>query len=132
MTRYDMMMRSGFNSMEEFDEAQRREEERVQRILSEENKRELEQTTHKVEVPPVDEDYGHIVYIGRKAYYAENTIMELMRKMDIIRDSLAHIENYFDTNAEIIQQIYACFGRCTDIAEVKYFINRIKENSRYD
>lgn len=53
MTRYDMMMRGGFKSMEEFDEAQRREEERVQRRLSEENKRAFEQTTPNVEVQPV-------------------------------------------------------------------------------
>lgn len=132
MTRYDMMMHSGCKSMEEFDELQRCEEEWVQRRLSEEKKRELEQTPPNVEVPPVDEDYGHIIHIGRKAYLAENTIIEFMKKMDIIRDSLAHIENYFDTYAETIQQIYACFGRSTDIAEVKYFIDRIKENSRYD
>ena len=55
-----------------------------------------------------------------------------MKKMDIIRDSLAYIENYFDLYAETIRQINACQGRCTDIAEVKYFIDRIKENSRYD
>ena len=54
MTRYDMMMRGGFKSMEEFDEAQRREEERVQRRLSEENKRAFEQTTPNVEVQPVN------------------------------------------------------------------------------
>ena len=84
------------------------------------------------DVQPVDKDSMHIVYIGRKAYLAENTIMEFMKKMDIIRDSLAHIENYFDTYAETIQQINACVGRCTDITEVKYFINRIKENCGYD
>lgn len=84
------------------------------------------------DVQPVDKDNMHIIYIGRKAYLAENTIMEFMKKMDIIRDSLAHIENYFDTYAETIRQINACVGRCTDITEVKYFINRIKENSGYD
>lgn len=52
--------------------------------------------------------------------------------MHIIRDSLAHIENYFDTYAETIRQINACMGRCTDITEVKYFIDRIKENSGYE
>lgn len=80
----------------------------------------------------LDDDKAHIVYIGRKAYLAENTIIEFMKKMDIIRDSLARIENYFDTYAETIRQINACSGRCTDIAEVKYFIDQIKENSRYD
>lgn len=84
------------------------------------------------DVQPIDDDNGHIIYIGRKAYLAEHTIMEFMKKMDIIRDSLAYIENYFDTYAETIQQINACGGRCTDIAEVKYFIDRIKENSGYD
>lgn len=84
------------------------------------------------DVQPIDDDNGHIIYIGRKAYLAENTIMEFMKKMDIIRDSLAYIENYFDTYAETIRQINACGGRCTDIAEVKYFIDRIKENSGYD
>ena len=84
------------------------------------------------DVQPVDKDNMHIIYIGRKAYMAENTIMELMKKMDIIRDSLAHIENYFDTYAETIRQINACVGRCTDITEVKYFIDRIKENCGYD
>jgi hypothetical protein len=85
-----------------------------------------------VNVQPVDNGKEHIIYIGRKAYLAENTIMEFMRKMDIIRDSLAYIENYFDTYAETIQQINVCAGRCTDITEVKYFIDRIKENSKYD
>lgn len=85
-----------------------------------------------IDVQPVDNSNGHIVYIGRKAYLAENTIMEFMRKMDIIRDSLAYIENYFDTYAETIRQIRACAGECTDINEVKYFIDRIKENSGYD
>ena len=84
------------------------------------------------DVKPVDKDSMHIIYIGRKAYMAENTIMEFMKKMDIIRDSLAHIENYFDTYAETIRQINACVGRCTDITEVKYFIDKIKENCRYD
>ena len=84
------------------------------------------------DVQPIDDDNGHIIYIGRKAYLAENTIMEFMKKMDIIRDSLAYIENYFDTYAETIRQINACGGRCTDINEVKYFIDRIKENSGYD
>ena len=84
------------------------------------------------DVQPVDEDNGHIIYIGRRAYLAENTIIEFMRKMDIIRDSLDRIEAYFDTYAETIRQINACMGRCTDIAEVKYFIDRIKENSRYE
>lgn len=84
------------------------------------------------DVQPVDNDNAHIVYIGRKAYMTENTIMEFMKKMDIIRDSLVHIENYFDTYAETIRQIRACAGECTDISEVKYFIDRIKENSRYD
>ena len=84
------------------------------------------------DVQPIDDDNGHIIYIGRKAYLAENTIMEFMKKMDIIRDSLAYIENYFDTYAETIRQINACSGRCTDITEVKYFIDRIKENSGYD
>lgn len=83
-------------------------------------------------VQPIDDDNGHIIYIGRKAYLAEHTIMEFMKKMDIIRDSLAYIENYFDTYAETIRQINACGGRCTDITEVKYFIDRIKENSGYD
>jgi hypothetical protein len=85
-----------------------------------------------IDVQPVDNDNGHIIYIGRKAYIAENTIMEFMRKMDIIQDSLAHIESYFDMYAETIRQINACGGRCTDINEVKYFIDRIKENSGYD
>lgn len=84
------------------------------------------------DVQPIDDDNGHMIYIGRKAYLAENTIMEFMKKMDIIRDSLAYIENYFDTYAETIRQINACGGRCTDINEVKYFIDRIKENSGYD
>ena len=84
------------------------------------------------DVQPVDKDNMHIIYIGRKAYLAENTIMEFMKKMDIIRDSLAHIENYFYTYADTIQQINACMGRCTDITEVEYFIDRIKENCRYD
>lgn len=84
------------------------------------------------DVQPIDKDYMHIIYIGRKAYLAENTIIEFMKKMDIICDSLAHIENYFDTYAETIRQINACMGRCTDITEVRYFIDRIKENSRYD
>lgn len=84
------------------------------------------------DVQPIDKDNMHIIYIGRKAYLAENTIMEFMKKMDIIRDSLAYIENYFDTYAETIRQINACMGRCTDITEVKYFIDRIKENSGYD
>ena len=84
------------------------------------------------DVQPIDKDNMHIIYIGRKAYLAENTIMKFMKKMDIIRDSLAHIENYFDTYAETILQINACMGRCTDITEVKYFIDRIKDNSRYD
>lgn len=84
------------------------------------------------DVQPIDDDNGHIIYIGRKAYLAENTIMEFMKKMDIIRDSLAYIENYFDTYAETIRQINACGGRCTDINEVKYFIDRIKVNSGYD
>ena len=48
------------------------------------------------DVQLIDKDNMHIIYIGRKAYLAENTIMEFMKKMDIIRDSLAHIENYFD------------------------------------
>lgn len=85
-----------------------------------------------IDVQPVDNDNGHIVYIGRKAYLAENTIMEFMRKMDIIQDSLVHIESYFDMYAETIQQINACMGRYSDINEVKYFIDRIKENSGYD
>lgn len=84
------------------------------------------------DVQPIDDDNGHIIYIGRKAYLAENTIMEFMKKMDIIRDSLAYIENYFDTYAETIRQINACAGRCTDITEVKYFIDRIRKNSGYD
>ena len=84
------------------------------------------------DIQPVDKDAAHIIYIGRKAYLAENTIMKFMEKMDIIRDSLAYIENYFDTYAETIRQINACGGRCTDINEVKYFIDRIKENSGYD
>jgi hypothetical protein len=84
------------------------------------------------DVQSIDDDNGHMIYIGRKAYLAENTIMEFMKKMDIIRDSLAYIENYFDTYAETIRQINACGGRCTDINEVKYFIDRIKENSGYD
>lgn len=84
------------------------------------------------DVQPIDNDNGHIIYIGRKAYLAENTIMEFMRKMDIIQDSLAHIESYFDMYAETIRQISACGGRCTDITEVKYFIDRIKKNSGYD
>lgn len=84
------------------------------------------------DVQPIDDDNGHMIYIGRKAYLAENTIMEFMKKMNIIRDSLAYIENYFDTYAETIRQINACGGRCTDITEVKYFIDRIKENSGYD
>lgn len=87
---------------------------------------------NSIDVQPIDDDNGHIIYIGRKAYLAENTIMEFMKKMDIIRDSLVYIENYFDTYAETIRQISACQGRCTDITEVKYFIDRIKENSRYD
>ena len=89
-------------------------------------------TIPTADVQPIDKDNMHIIYIGRKAYLAENTIMEFMKKMDIIRDSLAHIENYFDTYAETIRQINACGGRCTDITEVKYFIDRIKENSGYD
>lgn len=84
------------------------------------------------DVQPIDKDNMHIIYIGRKAYLAENTIMEFMLKMDIIRDAIPHIENYFDTYAEAIQQINACMGRFTDITEVKYFIDRIKENSGYD
>lgn len=84
------------------------------------------------DVQPADKDNMHIIYIGRKAYLAENTIMEFMKKMDIIRDALAYIENYFDTYAETVRQINACSGRCTDITEVKYFIDRIKENSRYE
>ena len=83
-------------------------------------------------VQPIDKENMHIIYIGRKAYLAENTIMEFMKKMDIIRDSLAHIENYFYTYKDTIQQINACFGRCTDITEVEYFIDRIKENCGYD
>ena len=93
---------------------------------------ELLENMPAADVQPVDKDNMHIIYIGRKAYLAEITIMEFMKKMDIIRDSLAHIENYFDTYAETIQQINACRGRCTDITEVKYFIDRIKENCRYD
>ena len=89
-------------------------------------------TMPTADVQPVDKDSMHIVYIGRKAYMAENTIIEFMKKMDIIRDSLAHIENYFDTYEETIRQINACVGRCTDITEVKYFIDRIKENCGYD
>lgn len=84
------------------------------------------------DVQPVDKDDMHIIYIGRKAYLAEITIIEFMKKMDIIRDSLAHIENYYDTYAETIRQINACMGRYTDITEVRYFIDSIKENSRYD
>ena len=84
------------------------------------------------DVQSVDKDSMHIVYIGRKAYLAENTIIEFMKKMDIIRDSLAHIENYFYTYKDTIQQINACFGRCTDITEVEYFIDRIKKNCGYD
>ena len=86
----------------------------------------------KADIQPVNKDSMHIVYIGRKAYMAEITIMEFMKKMDIIRDSLAHIENYFDTYKETIRQINACVGRCTDITEVKYFIDKIKENCGYD
>lgn len=93
---------------------------------------ELIRSIPAADVQPVDKDNMHIIYIGRKAYLAENTIIEFMKKMDIIRDSLAHIENYFDTYAETIRQINACMGRFTDIAEVKYFIDRIKENSRYE
>lgn len=84
------------------------------------------------DVQPIDKNNMHIISIGGKAYQAENTIMEFMKKMDIIRDSLAHIEKYFDTYAETIRQINACVGRCTDITEIKYFIDRIKENSGYD
>ena len=83
------------------------------------------------DVQPIDKDNMHIIYIGRKAYLAENTIMEFMKKMNVIRDSLVHIENYFDTYAETIRQINDCVGRCTDTAKVKYFIDRIKENSKY-
>lgn len=32
------------------------------------------------DVQPIDDDNGHIIYIGRKAYLAENTIMEFMKK----------------------------------------------------
>ena len=84
------------------------------------------------DIQPVDKDAAHIVYIGRKAYLAENTIKKFMEKMDIIRDSLARIESYFNTYAETIRQIRACAGECTDISEVKYFIDRIKKNCGYD
>lgn len=84
------------------------------------------------DVQLVDKDDMHIIYIGRKAYLAEITIIEFMKKMDIIRDSLAHIENYFDTYAETIRKINACMGKCTDITEVRYFIDRIKENCEYE
>ena len=84
------------------------------------------------DVQPIDKDSMHIVYIGRKAYLAENTIIEFMKKMDNIRDSLDHIESYFDTYAETIQQINACFRCYTDFTDVQYFIDRIKENCGYD
>ena len=93
---------------------------------------ELIRSIPAADVQSVDKDSMHIVYIGRKAYLAENTIIEFMKKMDIIRDSLAHIENYFYTYAETIRQINACMGRCTDITEVEYFIDRIKKNCGYD
>lgn len=73
-----------------------------------------------------------IVYIGRKAYMAENTIKTFMKKMDIIRDSLVRIESYFNTYAETIRQIHACAGEYVDNPGVKYFIDRIKDNARYD
>ena len=84
------------------------------------------------DVQPVDKNSLHIIYIGRKAYYAENTIMEFMKKMDIIRDSLAHIENYFDKNKELLHSINCCTKGSDDTSKVEYFINRIKENCGYD
>lgn len=76
-------------------------------------------------------NYGNEKKIIQKACpnYSDKEV-EFKKKMDIIRDSLDNIENYFDTYAETIRQINACGGRCTDITEVKYYIDKIKEITR--
>lgn len=85
-----------------------------------------------IDVQPVDKDDTNIIYIGKKAYLAKNTIIEFMKKMDIIRDSLAHIENYFDNNKELLHHINCCTRGSDNTSEIEYFINRIKENCGYD
>lgn len=81
---------------------------------------------------PLDEENLHIVYIGRRAYHAEATIMDLMRQLDIIRDSIAHIEHRYTEHRELLHHI-SCMspvGDCT--SEIDYYINKIKDNCKYE
>lgn len=79
-----------------------------------------------------DKENLHIVYIGRRAYHAEATIMDLMRQLDIIRDSIAHIERRYTEHRELLCDI-SCMspeGDCT--SEIDYYINKIKDNCKYE
>ena len=79
-----------------------------------------------------DKENLHIVYIGGRACLAEPTIMDLARKLDVIRDSIAHIEHRYTEHKELLRDI-SCMsakGDCT--AEIEYYINKIKDNCKYE
>lgn len=79
------------------------------------------------DVQPVDRDSLQIVYIGRKAYHAENTIRSAIEAMDTIRDAIGHIEYTYSKHKELLSQISCCTKYGDATPEIDYYINKIKE-----
>ena len=79
------------------------------------------------DVQSVDKDSLHIVYVGRKAYHAEKTIMSSIEAMYTIRDAIAHIEHAYDKHKETLSQISCCTKDGDVTPEIDYYINKIKE-----
>ena len=79
------------------------------------------------DVQPVDRDSLHIVYVGRKAYHAEKTIMSSIEAMYTIRDAIAHIEHTYSKHKELLSQISCCTESGDVTPEIDYYISKIKE-----
>ena len=106
------------NSMSPYGMITSRVLDKVERALSE---------MSAADVQPVDRDSLQIVYIGRKAYHAENTIRSAIEAMDTIRDAIGHIEYTYSKHKELLSQISCCTKYGDATPEIDYYINKIKE-----
>lgn len=68
----------------------------------------------------------HIVYIGNKAYHAENYIKDTEMKKVKIKEALRQLELYFEENKKDIEWM-ELGKRRRHLNDALYFLNKIKE-----
>ena len=76
------------------------------------------------------EDEMHIIYLGRKAFLAEQYIKSAEIKKDIIKNAVAELDRYFEENKGHLEYIDHIADPCTPrrrLSDAIYFLNKIKE-----